>query len=92
MTTQPGSATLSPAPAARNRARKFVHAMAITSFMLSLVAAGALAWSLSTLGLGHVASASLIAITIFLASCGVVLYVMGTPPRKPGTGEGGASG
>lgn len=87
MTTQPGSATASSAPAARNRVRMVVHGMAIVSFVLSLVAAGILAWSLATLGIGHVASASLIAITLFLASCGVVLYVMGTPPRKPGPGE-----
>lgn len=87
MTTQPGSTTTSSAPAARNRVRKVVHGLAIASFVLSLVAAGILVWSLSTLGLGHVASASLIAITLFLASCGVVLYVMGTPPRKPEPGE-----
>ncbi len=84
MTTQPGSSsTTSSAPLARNRVRKLVHGLAIGSFVLSLVAAGILVWSLATLGIGHVASASMIAITLFLASCGVVLYVMGMPPRKP---------
>lgn len=87
MTTQPGSSTTSSAPAARNRVRKLVHGLAIGSFVLSLVAAGILVWSLATLGIGHVASASMIAVTLFLASCGVVLYVMGMPPRKPDAGQ-----
>lgn len=87
MTTQPGSSTISSAPAARNRVRKLVHGLAIGSFVLSLVAAGILVWSLATLGIGHVASASMIAVTLFLASCGVVLYVMGMPPRKPDSAQ-----
>lgn len=69
--------------ATRSALRKVVFWIAVASFVASVAAVGGLAWSIHAFGMGHVASASLFAGVLFLASCGVVLYFMSVPPRRP---------
>ena len=70
-------------PMKRNRMRKFAFYLAIGGFAGSVIVAGIFLWAAVTLGLGHVASASLFATSVFLACCAGVLYAMSLQPRAP---------
>lgn len=70
-------------PMKRNRMRRWVFYLAVGGFAGSAVVAGVFLWAALTLGIGHVASASLFASSVFLACCAGVLYAMSLPPRAP---------
>ncbi len=65
----------------RNGVRRLVLGLAIACFVGAMVVLGICLWALVNLGGGHVATASLIASTVFLGCCGGVLYVMSLPRR-----------
>lgn len=69
----------------RNGVRKAVLGLAGLSFASALIVLGIFVWSAISLGVGNVATASLFAITLFLACCGGVLYFMSLPPRPANT-------
>lgn len=65
----------------RNGIRRFLLALAITCVVGALGMLGTSLWALANMGGGHVATASLLATTVFLGCCGGVLYFMSLPPR-----------
>lgn len=70
-------------PMKRNRVRRVVLGLAVAGFAGSALVAGVFVWSAVTLGVAHVASASLFASSVFLACCAGVLYAMRLPARPP---------
>lgn len=65
----------------RNTGRKIAFGFAIFSFVCMVVSLVVLGYFQVTRGSGDVATASMFATTLFFLSCGIVLYLMGKPPK-----------
>ncbi|MBZ0105624.1 MAG: hypothetical protein K8H84_08330 [Sulfuricella denitrificans] len=61
--------------------KKIAFGFSIFSFISSIVSVAIFAFAYSARGAADPIVASLLAIIIFLASCGVVLFYIGQPPR-----------
>ena len=65
----------------RNFGKKIAFGFAIGSFGSTVISLLFLVYFLATRGGSDVMSASLLATTLFFLSCGVVLFLMSTPPK-----------
>lgn len=65
----------------RNLGQQISNVFALLCAIGAVVMTGAAAWLIQTRGAGDVLSASAMASVVFLASCAIVLYVMGRPRR-----------
>ncbi|HUW49854.1 MAG TPA: hypothetical protein VMV75_02440 [Sulfuricella sp.] len=65
----------------RNPGRKIAFGFAVASFICTVASLAIFAYLLVTHGISDVLTASLLATTLFFLSSGIVLYLMGKPPK-----------
>ncbi len=77
----------------RSTGKKIAFGLCIVSFVGVAASLPVFIYMLKTRGIGDVASASFLAITLFFLSCGIVLYLISKPPLhelQPWDSEGKA--
>jgi predicted membrane channel-forming protein YqfA (hemolysin III family) len=65
----------------RNFGKKIAFGFAVASFIGMAISLVFFLYLLFTSGISDVITASMMATTLFLLSCGVVLYLMSKPPK-----------
>lgn len=64
----------------RSTGKKIAFGLCVASFVSAAASLPIFIYMLTARGIGDVASASFLAITLFFLSCGVVLYLISKPP------------